>query len=299
MSVQSRSKFLSILYVAVIMLTTASCAIDEMTEEDVSVDTSEVIGTPFSIQFGGRTRTYAVVRPPTCTTNCPVIIDFHGFTSSNTGEQNISGIHALGNREGIITVWPQGVSSSWNAGSGQFGSCCGTAQRNNIDDVGFVRAMVAKIKVDFPQVDPRRVYATGLSNGCALSNRLAAQASDIIAAAACSSLFLLTPETRLPRPTTFTEIHGLQDTTVRYAQSSSFTGAQNNFRRWATLNSCVGAPVRTQLTASSFVERFTSCAAGTTVTLFSLRAGHVTYSNTDGINVAQITWDSLRNVTLP
>jgi polyhydroxybutyrate depolymerase len=300
MRILTRHRYLSTLSVMSLgaALALTACGVDEPTE-DVGSDTSEVIGTAFSVNVAGRTRTYAVNRPATCTANCPVIVDIHGFTSTNTGEQNASGIFELANQEGIITVWPQGLNNSWNAGSGRFGSCCGQSLSGNVDDVGFMRAMIAKVKVDFPQVDPKRVYATGISNGCALSQRIATQASDVFAAVACSSLYLLTPETTLARPISVTEIHGRQDTTVSYNQSRSWTGAQNNFRRWATLNSCVGSPVRTNLTANSFVERFTNCAAGTQVTLFSIRSGHITYNNSDGIDVAQITWDNLRNVRLP
>jgi len=287
--------------VAVAALTlSASCAIEDPIDDgDVGVDTSEVVGTAFSIRVGGRTRTYAVNQPSTCTANCPVIVDLHGFTSSNTGEQNASGIFQLANAQGIITVWPQGVSSSWNAGSSSFGSCCGSAQRNNINDVAFMRAMVAKIKTDFPRADPKRFYVTGISNGCAMSQRLAVEASDIFAAAACSSLYLLTTQTSISRPIAVTEIHGLQDSTVSYNQSRSWTGAQNNFHRWATLNGCTGSAVRTNLTANSFVERFSSCAAGTQVALYSIQSGHITYNNNDGLNIAQITWDNLKSFTLP
>jgi polyhydroxybutyrate depolymerase len=303
MSVQFKTQLLSSLSAAALMLTTAACGMDEPTDDEagpnVGVESSEVQGTAFSITVGGRTRTYAVSQPATCTASCPVIVDIHGFTSTNTGEQNASGIFQLGNQQGIITVWPQGLNNSWNAGSGQFGSCCGQSQSNNVDDVAFMRAMVAKIKVDFPRADPKRFYATGISNGCALSQRLAAEASDVFAAATCSSLYLLTGETSLARPISMTEIHGRQDRTVSYNQSSSWTGAQNNFHRWATLNGCTGAAVRTNLTANSFVERFSSCAAGTQVALYSIRSGHITYQNNDGLNIAQITWDNLKSFRLP
>ena len=303
MRTRMANRTFSALSAAALILTTASCSLgdanDEGSNPEVSTDSSAVTGTSFSITVGGRTRTYAVSQPSTCTASCPVIVDLHGFTSTATGEQNASGIFQLGNQQGIITVWPSGVSNSWNAGRGQFGSCCGTALSSNIDDVGFMRAMVAKIKVDFPRADPRRFYATGISNGCAMSQRLAAEANDIFAAAACSSLYLLTGETSLARPTSVTEIHGLQDTTVSYNQSSSWTGAQNNFHRWATLDGCTGTAVRTDLTANSFVERFSSCAGGTQVALYSIRSGHITYNNNDGLNIAQITWDNLKSFTLP
>ncbi|TMQ05248.1 MAG: hypothetical protein E6J90_43760 [Deltaproteobacteria bacterium] len=303
MRIRTTDRTFSALSTAVFVLATASCSLDDANggggNPEVSTESSAVVGTSFSITVGGRTRTYAVNQPSTCTASCPVIVDLHGFTSTATGEQNASGILQLGNQQGIITVWPSGVSNSWNAGSGQFGSCCGTALSSNIDDVGFMRAMVAKIKVDFPRADPRRFYATGISNGCAMSQRLAAEANDIFAAAACSSLYLLTGETQLARPTSVTEIHGLQDTTVSYNQSSSWTGAQNNFHRWATLDGCTGTAVRTNLTSSSFVERFSSCAGGTQVALYSIRSGHITYNNNDGLNIAQITWDNLKSFTLP
>src|ERR1043165_1807545 len=152
MRAQIHTRLFSTLFTAALALTGA-CALDEMTADDggpdLGVASSEVQGTGFSISVGGRTRTYAVAQPSTCTANCPVIVDLHGFTSTNTGEQNASGIFQLGNQQGIITVWPQGLNNSWNAGSGQFGSCCGQSQSNNVDDVAFMRAMVAKIKVDF------------------------------------------------------------------------------------------------------------------------------------------------------
>lgn len=303
MSVQTRNKLFPTLSVAVFVLACASCGMDDPvgdgSDPNVAIESSAVTGTSFTITVGGRSRTYAVNQPATCTASCPVIVDIHGFTSTATSEQNASGIFQLGNQQGIITVWPQGLNNSWNAGSGQFGSCCGQSQSGNVDDVGFMRAMVAKIKVDFPLADPKRFYLTGISNGCALSQRLAAQANDIFAAAACSSLYLLTAETSLARPTSVTEIHGVQDTLVSYNHSSSWTGAENNFHRWATLDGCTGTAVKTNLTANSFVERFSNCAAGTQVALYSIRSGHITYSNNDGLNIAQITWDNLKSFTLP
>ena len=303
MRIRTTNRTFFALAAAAFIFTAVSCNLDDVNDgggnPELSTDSSAVVGTSFSITVGGRTRTYAVNQPSTCTANCPVIVDIHGFTSTATGEQNASGIFQLGNQQGIITVWPQGLNNSWNAGSGQFGSCCGTSLSNNVDDVGFMRAMVAKIKVDFPRADPKRFYATGISNGCAMSQRLAAQANDVFAAAACSSLYLLTGETRLARPISVTEIHGRQDTTVSYNQSSSWTGAQNNFHRWATLDGCTGTAVRTNLTANSFVERFSTCASGTQVALYSIRSGHITYNNNDGLNIAQITWDNLKSFTLP
>src|SRR5262249_62178341 len=52
---------------------------------------------------------------------------------------------------------------------------------STIDDVGFLRALVASISTE-ANIDGRRVYATGLSNGGAMTQRLACDAADVFAA---------------------------------------------------------------------------------------------------------------------
>jgi poly(3-hydroxybutyrate) depolymerase len=251
------------------------------------------------IASGGVMRQYGVVKPEACVSNCPVVIDLHGFTSSGAGEMNASGIMQVAGADGAITVFPDGVSNSWNAGSGVYGACCGLAQAMGVNDVAFLRTMIAKIKVDYAMVDSRRIYVTGISNGCAMAQRFAAEASDLVAAAACTALYLLTDQTSLPRPINFTEIHGIQDSVVSYEQSAQWTGAQNNFKRWARFNNCTGTPTKTVLTAGSHVEEYGSCSGGVKVKLYSIKSDHVTYRNTDGIDVARITWDSLKDARLP
>lgn len=90
----------------------------------------------------------------------------------------------LADRESFIAVYPNGNGRfgkrllTWNAGT-----CCAYLVINNVDDVGFVRALVATLAEKVP-IDRRRVYATGLSNGAMMSHRLAAEAADLIAAVA-------------------------------------------------------------------------------------------------------------------
>ncbi|OGB22430.1 MAG: hypothetical protein A3I66_03940 [Burkholderiales bacterium RIFCSPLOWO2_02_FULL_57_36] len=252
-----------------------------------------------TLRQGWTTRTYLVNKPSSCTVNCPVVIDMHGYTSNAVEERDGSGQLQVGDANGYIVVYPSGRYDSWNAGSSSYGTCCGTAERYNVDDVGFLKAMIAKIKTDYPMIDPKRIYATGISNGCAMSQRLAAEASDIIAGAACSSHYLLTTATSLKRPINMTEIHGLSDILVSYNRSFINTGAQDNFKRWAKMNGCTGLPTKTAVTVNSHVEEYSNCSSGVKVKLYTLKSGHVTYTNTDGVDVAKITWDALKTHSLP
>ena len=53
----------------------------------------------------------------------------------------------------------------------------------NVDDVAFTRAILDDLET-VARVDPRRVFATGMSNGAMMAYRVAAELSDRIAAIA-------------------------------------------------------------------------------------------------------------------
>jgi polyhydroxybutyrate depolymerase len=68
----------------------------------------------------------------------------------------------------FVVAYPDGLDRAWNTGGG----CCGVPGRDGLDDVGFITAMVSAIGRGVP-VDPRRVYATGISNGGIMAYTLA------------------------------------------------------------------------------------------------------------------------------
>ena len=57
------------------------------------------------------------------------------------------------------------------------------AHRDNIDDVGFISALIDLMIKDY-NMDPNRVYMTGISNGAIMSYRLACEIPHKIAAIA-------------------------------------------------------------------------------------------------------------------
>ena len=65
-------------------------------------------------------------------------------------------------------------------------------------------------------VDPRRVYATGMSNGAMMCYRLAAELSDRIAAIAPVAGTMAIETCRPRRPVSVLHFHGTKDTLVLF-----------------------------------------------------------------------------------
>src|SRR5262249_36397763 len=212
-----------------------------------------------TLSHDGRTRVYDVLIPVGCdgTAPIPLVVDLHSYSGSATTQRLSSGFAALANTAKFAVVWPRGLGlppinivtfatggPAWNAG----GWCCGDPLTQDVDDVGFVRALVAAIEAQV-SIDPRRIYATGRSNGGALTHRLACEASDLFAAAATFAwpgpLVACAPA----RPIPILMTHAVNDTVVPYAGGHVFLNpaaptvpsAATEFEAWRVRDGCTGA----------------------------------------------------------
>src|SRR5205823_2754413 len=128
--------------------------------------------------FGGMMRVYDVQIPANYanTAAVPMVFDLHGYTSNKEQQAAISGWSDLAEKEGFVVVRPDGYQVSWNAGD----FCCGQAQAMKLDDIGLMRAIAAAVQKRLC-IDPKRIYFSGLSNGGAMSQRVACEAGDLFA----------------------------------------------------------------------------------------------------------------------
>jgi polyhydroxybutyrate depolymerase len=252
-------------------------------------------------------RTYSVMRPTGVGVSvpAPLVVDLHGFTSTATQQRTISGWLALSSQEGFLVAWPQGLGNSWNGIT-----CCGSAVTNDVDDVGFIRAMVAAIQAE-ANIDAGRIYVTGLSNGGAMTHRLACEAADLFAAAAPMAFGIpypsfptqCTPSRLVPILVTM----GLTDTLVSYAFAAPTLAG------WRDKNGCDsgGAAVEiNEIYGGSNCAIDTSCgAAGIEVGLCSVTGstfapplnifdGHILYFNDDAVDITQRSWDFMSRYSL-
>jgi len=135
-----------------------------------------------TLTVGGFERSYRLHVPPDLPRNgtLALILVFHGRGGDGAGMERLTGFSALADRAGFVVAYPDGVGRSWNDGRAMSGS---EAQRRNVDDVAFVAAVIDSLSAEL-RLDPRRIFATGLSNGGTFAHYLAANLSRRIAAIA-------------------------------------------------------------------------------------------------------------------
>jgi polyhydroxybutyrate depolymerase len=222
------------------------------------------------------------------------VVDLHGLASGAKLQFASSGFADLAEQEGFIVIYPEGVGRSWNAGI----LCCVPASAMMVQDVDFIVATVNNIKRLY-NIDESRIYATGLSNGGAMVQRLGVEASDTFAAIVSYSQFLLvapTPSSPMP----LMEVHGYDDHIVPYDGGSLFPSALENFETWRDADGCTGQPEQTLLNGDQSRDQCTtyhSCAGGVEVTSCGVESSHLVYINHDGIDVSRMGWEFMKRFT--
>ena len=161
-----------------------------------------------TMPFGGLERSYRIHKPAGLAAAAPLVVMLHGAFGDAEQAENSYGWDALADSAKFVVAYPDGIGQTWNAHG-----CCGKAERENIDDVGFITTMVGEISAALP-IDQSRIYAAGISNGGIMSYALACN-SCIFAAIGPDSATQLDP-CPAPHPTSVIHIHGTADRLVPY-----------------------------------------------------------------------------------
>jgi polyhydroxybutyrate depolymerase len=238
-----------------------------------------------SLMHAGRTRTYTIHLPRGISDEraFPLVIMLHGGAGNSEHAARMSGFSTLADQENFIVVYPDGtgrlgeVLLTWNAGN-----CCGYALDNNIDDVGFIRALIEKLERDHP-INPKQIYVTGMSNGGMMAYRLACELADKIAAIAPVA-GALNVECKPTAPISVIAFHGMADQHVLFEGGAPRVRADPHPREdksvayamnfWAQHNRCAPTPQRDER-GNIIHDTYTNCANGTAVELYAIKGeGH-------------------------
>jgi polyhydroxybutyrate depolymerase len=213
----------------------------------------------------------------------PLVLVLHGRGGGGASALEQGGWVAKANAERFVVAAPEGVAEragqrpgllrnprSWASGDGT-GS---PAQRAGIDDVGFLRDLIATL-VREQRVDPNRIYATGFSNGAAMAFRAGVELADQIAAIAPVANALLVPANGLSHPVSLLMIWGADDplnpvaggAVRRDGETVLRPSAEETWRRWGRWLGCSDEP-RAETPAAGVTRRSLACPTGSAAELW-------------------------------
>jgi len=238
-----------------------------------------------TIDSGGKTRSYILHIPKGYhgETETALVLVLHGGGGRAEHMIAVTGFNEKADEEGFIAVYPNGTGLlsderllTWNAGY-----CCGYAMENDIDDAGFMRALIEKLDGELA-IDGARVYATGISNGGMMSYRLGVELSDKIAAIAPVAGAMPVLEAQPKSPVSVIIFNGTADEHVLYEGGAPIKTIDRNPRvdkpvsyavdYWVEHNGCSDIAVK-ETEGSIIKETYGGGRDGSEVILYSVVGG--------------------------
>lgn len=232
----------------------------------------------------GRVRRYRLYIPNSVSAGAtvPLVIALHGGLGYSSQFEANSGLDGFAESNKFIAVYPDGVGiqpdgtgyQSWNGGY-----CCGFAATQNIDDVTFIRNLVADLRRTLP-INEKRVYAIGHSNGGILSYKLACELSDVVVAIGVQAGSNVVSNCHPAFPVSIFHLHGTGDTNVPInggkgsgVSGTTFVSARSSVDAMVTVDRCSDSTPKSLVATNSDIAAlsWTQCASNTEVRLVTVK----------------------------
>ena len=222
----------------------------------------------------------------------PLVFVLHGGGGTAEGMPGFTGFNAIADRENFIVVYPDGIENHWNDGREPK---VYSTHKENTDDTGFISMLIDALAQDL-NIDMKRVYVTGISNGGMMSHRLGCELSGRIAAIApvASSIPANMEDKWEPsEPVSVLIMNGTHDPLVPWEggeirmegiRLGTTIPVDDTVRFWVDKNGCAVNPEITKLTernetdgTSVWMEVYSTCTKGVEVVLFGVENGGHTW----------------------
>ncbi len=211
----------------------------------------------YALNVGGLARTFLVHTPAALGPGRPsLVIALHGAAINGRVLEELCGLSATADRHGFIVAYPNGTGIwnrllTWNSGG-----CCGYAASRKIDDVAFIAKLIGHMVERF-NIDPDRVFVTGVSNGAMMAYRLAAEIPRQIAAIATIAGTLNIEPDRIRSAMPILHFHGTDDHLVPYSGGRgslipplrSMASVEETVNTWVKQNRASSMPIVKEIPA--------------------------------------------------
>jgi len=229
----------------------------------------------------------------------PLVVLLHGLGGNGTEILQGSGLIAEANdpEHPFLIVSPTATvqalfdATEWNEGVNPL---------HTIDDVSYINALIDSVMVNYT-INQERIYCTGFSDGGFMTNRLACELNNRIAAFASvggtrASSLACSPDRGIP----IFHIHGTADAVVSYNGdnlfgspflAALFMSVDEMMSDWIEENSCVADIAAISIGDDTEAYYYTACDDESEVWLYKVNGAAHEWNLTNDFNTAEVIWE--------
>jgi len=246
-----------------------------------------------TLTSGNDTRHYLLHVPASYQpgTPTPLVINFHGYGSNSSQEEALSGMSRKADQAGFLVVYPDGLNHQWFEGP----------DTNGAADRQFVRDLIKHLQDQYT-INPRRIYAAGMSDGGGMTNRMGCDLADVFAAIApVAGAYKFWQDCQPARSIPVLAFHGKADNIVPYEgnRQRMLPPIHDWAAAWAQRDQCTTASTVTQPVQDVTREAWSGCQGGAEVILYAIDNHGHSWPGSDrlpgitsqAINATDVMWD--------
>lgn len=268
----------------------------------------------------GHTRTYYIYTPKSYKPDhpMPLVLVFHGDNGTGHSISDVTQFNNLAEQKGFIAVYPDGINQRW--------TLRGNPSGKKVNDVEFTDALINHIE-QIRNIDSSKVYASGFSRGAILTQALACELPNKIAAFASVAGSLpvrLKSKCQPNNSASILMINGTNDTAVHYegdeqTAKGALLSIPDAVTHWREQDKCTLPAQIKQISGPNkndryYVKttRYANCSGGSEVLLTDvIQGGHswpggasqdpnqIKFNNAIGYNASNTIWDFFSHHSLP
>jgi len=224
-----------------------------------------------TITVNGTVRSYDIIKPTTTVANPSVVLLLHAHGISPELQANISLISDYVMSQQFWAVLPAAVNKVWGD----------DPSKDSNADVQFISQLIDTLVAQ--GANSSKIYASGFSNGAFMTERLACELSDKIAAFSIVSATMRTGLQSSCQPAVQRSkayFLGTADTIVPYSGSLDMTSAASTISFWSSQQHCAAVTSTSLPTRSSSYDQtsvqldsYSGCTNGSSLQLYSINGG--------------------------
>ena len=289
-------QILSIAVLTLFSLTVLNCTIKETAISDQAANQIKVGESWQVIKSGNMERRYLLYVPTIYDGSMPfpLVLNFHGSGGDPEGQLAYSDFANLADEKNFVVALPFGEYRLWGSRSWNT-----TNDSDEVNDVLFTLDIISDLSKKL-NIDPDRIYATGMSGGARMTSRLACDLDDVLAAVAPVAGIQFPPECKTHGGMPIITFHSKNDEVNPFEHGKNSppywtAGVEESLAGWVDMNGCEEAPQIFSISDAVARLSWENCRDNAEIVFYLIEDGGHTWPS----EASKLIWEFFQEHSLP